>query len=108
MEGNLRYIITFVPETHAVAVRLAMGNVGAGKIGNYTHCSFSVKGTGRFIPQTGAHPALGKVGEIEEVPEERIEMVCRAELLNEVITAIKKAHPYEEVPIFIFPLENVE
>jgi len=97
---------TFVPETHAEKVRHAMGEAGAGKVGNYTHCSFSVKGVGRYKPEKGATPAIGKVGKLEEVKEERITMQCERRLIKRVITAIKKAHPYEEVPIFVYPVEN--
>lgn len=99
---------TFVPETHAEKVRIAMGKIGAGKIGNYTHCSFSVKGIGRFRPEKGAKPNIGKVGKLEEVPEERITMQCERRLIQRVITAIKKAHPYEEAPIYIYPVEDIE
>src|SRR4030067_928831 len=66
-------IVVFVPETHADAVREAIGKAGAGKIGNYTHCSFSSQGIGRFKPEEGAHPAVGKIGKIESGREERIE-----------------------------------
>jgi len=99
---------TFVPETHAKKVRLAMGKAGAGKVGNYSHCSFSVKGIGRYKPEKGAHPAIGKIGRLEEVSEERITMQCERRLIKAVITAIKKAHPYEEVPVFVYPVESVE
>ena len=71
-------IVVFVPESHTDIVREAIGKAGAGKIGNYTHCSFSSKGVGRFKPEDGAHPAIGKVGKLESVQEERIEFVCAA------------------------------
>jgi len=100
-------IVVFVPETHADAVREAMGKAGAGKIGNYTHCSFSSQGIGRFKPEEGAHPAVGKIGKLESVREERIEAVCERKILQDVITAIKKAHPYEEVALDIYPLEEI-
>ncbi len=100
-------IVVFVPETHAEVVRKAMGSTGAGKIGNYSHCSFSTKGKGYFLPLKGAHPAIGKVGKIELVREERIEFVCDKSILKKVITAMKRAHPYEEVAFDIYPLLNV-
>ena len=100
-------IVVFVPETHADAVREAMGKAGAGKIGNYTHCSFSSQGIGRFKPEEGAHPAVGKIGKLESVREERIEAVCERKILQDVITAIKKAHPYEEVALDVYPLEEI-
>ena len=96
----------FVPESHADMVREAMGKAGTGKIGNYAFCSFSSKGTGRFKPENGAHPSIGEVGKLELVQEERIEVVCDRNLLKDVITTIKKAHPYEEVALDIYPLEE--
>lgn len=101
-------IETFVPEKDADKVRQAMGEAGAGRIGNYTHCSFSVKGIGRYRPEKGAKPAIGKIGKMEEVAEERITMQCERRLIKKVISAIKKAHPYEEVPIYIYPLMNAD
>ena len=97
-------IVVFVPESHAEIVREAMGEAGAGKIGNYSFCSFSSKGTGRFLPGEGAHPAIGTLGTMELVKEERIEVVCDKELLELVTAAIKVAHPYEEVALDIYPL----
>jgi len=97
-------IVVFVPESHADAVRKAAGDAGAGKIGNYSRCSFSSKGTGRFLPEKGANPAIGNVGHLETVEEERIEMVCEKDKLQEVVNAIKQSHPYEEVALDIYPL----
>lgn len=97
-------IVVFVPETHTDIVREAMGNADAGVIGNYTHCTFSTKGIGRFKPGQGANPHIGEVGKFEEVVEERIETVCAREKLDEVIVAIKKVHPYDEVAMDVYPL----
>ena len=96
-----------MPESHTDIVREAIGKAGAGKIGNYTFCSFSSKGVGRFKPEDGAHPAIGEVGKLESVQEERIEFVCDRNLVKDVIAAIKKAHPYEEVALDIYPLEEL-
>ena len=101
-------IEAFVSETHAEQVRRAMGEAGAGKVGNYSHCSFSVKGIGRYKPEKGATPAIGKVGKLEEVTEERITMQCERRLLKKVISAIKEVHPYEEPPIFIYPMIDAD
>jgi hypothetical protein len=97
-------IVVFVPESHADAVRTAMGAADAGKIGRYSYCSFSSKGTGRFLAEEGARPAIGTVGSLEEVQEERIEVVCERSRLVSVIAAIKGAHPYEEVALDVYPL----
>lgn len=99
-------IVVFVPESHTDIVREAMGRAGAGKIGNYTHCSFSIKGQGRFRPEEGAHPAIGEVGKFEVVDEERIEVICSREKLKDVLEAIRDAHPYEETATDVYPLED--
>ena len=101
-------IVVFVPLTHADIIRKAIGDAGAGNIGNYSHCSFSSKGTGRFFPKEGAQPNIGKVGKAEEVEEERIETICTRKMAKSVIAAIKKVHPYEEVALDIYPLLNEE
>lgn len=102
--GERVKIVVFVPRSHADAVRQAMGEAGAGKIGSYSHCSYSVEGTGRYIPLAGANPTIGGVGEYEAVEEERIEAVCERKQAKEVLRAIRKVHPYEEVAIDIYPL----
>ncbi len=107
MQSKNVKIVVFVPETHTDVVREAMATAGAGVIGNYTHCTFSTKGIGRFKPEQGAKPHIGKIGKVEEVVEERIETVCSQEKLQDVISAIKKVHPYEEVALDVYSLENI-
>lgn len=97
-------IITFVPIEDADKMRKAMGDAGAGVLGNYHHASFSTKGIGRFTPSEEAHPSIGEIGKPQEVEEERIEVICQEEKVKAVIKAIKSAHPYEEVPMEIYQL----
>lgn len=101
-------IVVFVPSSHADVVRKTMGDAGAGKIGNYDHCSFSTAGTGRFLPKAGAKPAIGSVGELEQVEEQRIEITCDQFRAAEVIKKIKQVHPYEEVALDVYPLLGLE
>ncbi len=103
---NVKLVVT-VPESHCDIVREAIGKACGGKIGNYSHCSFSVKGIGRFTPEKGAEPHIGKVGTLEEVTEERIEVTCTREKLQKIIKAIKKVHPYEEVALDVYSLEKI-
>lgn len=98
-------VVVFVPVSHADVVRTAMGEAGAGELGNYRFCSFSSRGIGRFLPITGARPVIGEVGTFEEVEEERIEVVCHKDKLKEVVSAVKRVHPYEEVALDVYPLE---
>jgi hypothetical protein len=104
--GEQVKIVVFVPKSHANEVRQAMGDAGAARIGLYSHCSFSIEGVGRYKPRAGAQPAIGEVGKLEEVPEERIESICERSQAKAVITAIRKAHPYEEVALDIYSLIN--
>jgi hypothetical protein len=100
-------IVVYVPESHADAVRDAMGKAGAGRIGKYSFCSFSVRGIGRFRPEAGANPAIGRIGELASVAEERIEVVCDRDIARDVVAAAKAAHPYEEVALDVYRLEEL-
>jgi len=100
-------LVVFVPISHTDIIRKALGEAGAGKIGNYDFCSFSSRGTGRFCGNEKTSPTIGKVGEYEAVEEERIEVIVPRKILNEVISKVKSVHPYEEVAFDIYPIENL-
>lgn len=109
MESKRRYkIVVYVPEADAEKLREAMGDAGAGKIGNYSNCTFTIKGTGRFKPLVGANPTIGEVGKLEEVVEDRIETVCEADKLDIVLKAIREVHPYEEPATDVYLIEVIE
>ena len=91
--------VVYVPEAHADIVRETLGKLGAGTIGDYTYCSFSTKGIGRFLPMDTAHPAIGEVGKPEAVAEERIETVCFKDDLQRIIDAINAVHPLSLIHI---------
>ncbi|AHB41891.1 hypothetical protein RAAC3_TM7C00001G0015 [Candidatus Saccharibacteria bacterium RAAC3_TM7_1] len=101
-------VVTFVPIESADKVRRALGVAGAGKIGEYSFCSYSVVGKGRFVPGANASPHIGEPGKSEVVEEERIEVVCEREDAKNVIAAMKETHPYEEVAFDIYPLFDEE
>ncbi|MCA1031776.1 Nif3-like dinuclear metal center hexameric protein [Bacillus timonensis] len=105
-EESLKKLIVYVPSSHATIVRQALGDAGAGNIGNYSHCSFESKGTGTFLPLQSADPFIGVKGSLERVEEVKIETIFESKLQKKVISAMLKAHPYEEVAYDIFPLEN--
>lgn len=96
--------VVFVPATDAEAVREAMFDAGAGTIGDYSHCSWSTSGTGQFLPLAGATPAIGAVGRVEHVAEQRIELIAPARSRRAVLTALRAAHPYEEPAFDVFAL----
>ena len=105
---NLVKIVVFVPLTHTDKIRKVIGDSGAGIIGNYSYCSFSSVGVGRFKPNDKANPHIGKAKKLEEVKEERIEFVCKRTQAKQVIATIKKAHPYEEVALDVYQLIDEE
>ena len=107
-ESKFVKITISVPVEAGDLMREALGNAGAGKIGNYEYCSGTFKKIGRFKPMAGAHPSIGKVGESEVVEEEVIETICHKDLVEEVLKEIKKVHPYEEPVIDIIPRLEVE
>jgi hypothetical protein len=99
-------LVVFVPVEAEQVVRLALGKAGAGRIGDYDFCSFVTRGTGHFRPLPGSSPSIGEQGEIEAVPECRIETVCSKEKLPVVLQAMRQTHPYEEIAYDIIPLLN--
>jgi len=107
MEYSKVKLVVTVPLTHADVVRKALGDAGAGKIGNYSHCSFSMNGQGRFIPEDGAKPHIGEVGTYETVEEERIEVDCPIEKIKDIIISLKSVHPYEQVAYDVYPLLDI-
>jgi hypothetical protein len=101
----MKKIVVTVPVVDADKVRQAIGEAGGGSVGKYSFCSFSVRGVGRFLPGDGAHPAIGEVGKLEEVEEERIEVNCDDELVTDVVAAIRRVHPYEEPAIDVYSIQ---
>lgn len=100
----LAKLVTFVPTAHSEAVRAALAEVGAGRIGDYDGCSFRTAGTGAFRPGAGTSPSIGRPGELEEVQEDRLEVVLPESLLPVAMAALQAVHPYEEVPVDRYPL----
>lgn len=102
----LKKLVVFVPEDQAGEVREAIGEAGAGHIGNYSHCSFNSKGMGAFKPGDGADPFIGAQGEMEYVDEVKIESVFHESIEKNVLNAMKKAHPYEEVAYDLYEMAS--
>lgn len=106
MKENKYKLVVFTPLTHADVVREALGRAGAGVIGNYEYCSFSSIGYGRYRGNEKSSPSIGVAGNYEKVEEERIEVVVNESILKNVITEVKKVHPYEEIAYDVYRLEN--
>ena len=96
MSEPLDVLVAYVPVDSSRAVLAALFAAGAGAVGDYRECAWVVTGRGQFRPLVGAAPAVGEVGRLERVAEDRIEVVLSRRLRLEVIAALRAAHPYEE------------
>lgn len=105
-KGTLQKLVTFIPVADAEEVLASMHQAGAGNIGNYSDCSFRITGTGYFRPNAEADPTIGESGQLEEVQENRVELIYPKHLQGSIVAALKSAHPYEEVAYYINDLEN--
>lgn len=96
----------YVPESALEAVKQALFEAGAGRIGNYDCCCWQVRGEGQFRPLAGSNPALGTLDRIERVAEYRVEMVCEAGRIGDAVAALRASHPYEEPAYDVVRLET--
>ena len=97
----------FVPESHLEAVKEAVFATGAGRIGDYDSCCWQTPGQGQFRPLEGSNPFLGSRGEVEQVDEYKVEMVCDDHVIEAAIEALFEAHPYEEPAFDVYRLEEL-
>jgi dinuclear metal center YbgI/SA1388 family protein len=104
--GKLMKLVTFIPNEQTLRVLDAVHQAGAGSIGDYDHCSFRTQGTGRFKPNENADPHIGEKNKMEEVREDRVEVIFPVFKKNDVLSALKNAHPYEEVAFYLHDLAN--
>ena len=107
LDDARRKLATFVPKDHAEAVRTALAEAGAGRIGDYEACAFATEGTGHFRPSAAANPHTGAAGgEGETVQEVKLEVEADTWALSRVLSALRAAHPYEEVAYDVYPVEQ--
>ena len=104
--NTIKKLTTYVPKTDAEQLRHALFDAGAGKIGHYSHCSFSTEGTGSYKANSKANPVKGKKGEIHFEKEVQIHLTYPKSAEKRVLKALFKYHPYEEVAYEINTLEN--
>ena len=108
MSSRTHKLVWFVPEEALDVTRDAVFAAGAGRIGNYTRCSWYAAGTGTFQGEEGSDPTIGEAGREERTPELRVETVVPADRAGEVVAALLAAHPYEEVAFDLYPLAELE
>ena len=103
---NFFKLIFYVAKPDLDRVKTAIFDTGAGRIGNYSHCSWEVLGFGQFKPLQGANPSIGEVNKIEKIEEYRVEVLCREEVVPEAIMALRKSHSYEEPAFEVVKIES--
>lgn len=106
MKNKLMKLVTFVPQSHSTSVRQALFDAGAGHIGNYDYTSYSLEGKGTFRANNQASPYCGKVGELHQEDEVRIETIMPVFLKHKVVSELLKMHPYEEPVYDLYPIAN--
>lgn len=99
--------VVFVPAEHVDAVANAIFDAGGGRIGDYTHCSYRIAGEGTFFGTESTNPVVGRRGRVERVAEMRLEVIFPHARLKDVISAVRRTHPYEEPAFDVYRLESV-
>lgn len=101
-------IIFYIPEAQAEAVKEALFAAGAGDYELYDRCAWQTKGTGQFRPKEGSNPFIGNAGEVERVPEFRVELLCAPDRIRRVLETLLEAHPYEEPAYEVLEVRQLE
>lgn len=101
------YSLTYyVPPEHHEKVKQALFDCGAGRIGQYDQCCWQVKGEGQFRPLLGSSPVTGKLGQLSELQEYKVEMVCDDNIIKKALQALLAIHPYEQPAYHIIPIQT--
>jgi dinuclear metal center YbgI/SA1388 family protein len=99
-------VVTFVPTQAVPAIIEALSEAGAGRIGDYERCAFTVDGVGRFVAGDSTNPAAGTAGQPNAEPEVRVEMVAPQQRLGSIVEALTATHPYEEPAFDVYPVAS--
>ncbi len=104
----LYQIYFYVPENALDLVKKAMFDAGAGEVGEYQQCAWQILGQGQFKPSENATPHIGLPDELTKLNEYRVEMVCKENRLKAALSALIKAHPYQEVAYGALPIVTLD
>lgn len=99
-------ITFYIPESDLEKAKAAVFKAGAGTMGNYKNCAWQTAGVGQFIPLEGNEAYIGKTNEMTKVSEYKVETCCPDNKIQQVIEALKKAHPYETPVYEVWKLEE--
>jgi dinuclear metal center YbgI/SA1388 family protein len=105
-ERTLKKLYTYIPASYTDSLKDALFTAGAGTIGNYAECSFTVQGMGTFKGNALSNPVIGKRNIRSTEPENKIEFIFPAWLEGRIIAALKSNHPYEEVAYEVVRTDN--
>ncbi|MBC7556595.1 MAG: Nif3-like dinuclear metal center hexameric protein [Chryseobacterium sp.] len=105
-KNALKQLQVYVPKEYSESVKESLFNAGAGNIGFYDECSFKISGDGTFRPTEGSKPFSGTLNIRENANEDGISVIFESYKLNKILTAMKSAHPYEEVAYQVINLDN--
>lgn len=98
----------YIPVADHERVKQALFVKGAGKIGHYEQCCWAVLGKGQYRPNQGSHPAVGEIGQLQQLSEYRVEMVCSDDCIRAVVEALLREHPYEQPAYFVTRVLSVD
>ena len=102
------YTLSFLaPETHLDVIKNAIFAVGAGSIGNYSHCAWQTLGEGQFMPLSGSNAFIGEINKLEKISEYKVEIICTEEQIQDAVAALKLTHPYEKPSYQVFRMEII-
>lgn len=104
--NQMSKLVVYAPTKNAEEVRKNLFRHGAGKISDYSECSFNSSGIGTYRPGDETNPAIGKKGETNQVDETKIEVIVFNHLKSKVLNEVRKIHPYEEVAYELIPISN--
>ncbi len=100
-------ITVFVPESDLEKVKAALFNAGAGRLGQYDHCAWQTLGLGQFRALENSSPFIGEKGQVEQVNEYKLELVCQKKFITQALQALVEAHPYEEPAYSVYEIKTM-
>jgi len=106
-KNTIKKLTTYVPNLNAEEVRIALFKAGAGNIGNYDNCSFNTEGYGTYQGNDNSNPTVGEKGILHTEKETFISVIFEKHNEKNILSALFKSHPYEEVAYDIVPLDNL-
>lgn len=107
-KGTIKKLTTYVPKANASTLRTELFKAGAGNIGNYDNCSFNTDGTGTYRGNEHSNPTIGDKGKVHEELETQISVTFNKHVEGQLLSALFKHHPYEEVAFEVTSLENYD